>query len=283
MSITFHYKRSAAKLCENGHNAAVAQWIEYWPPKPRVAGSIPASRAKYALNKASFMSNITFPSTVAPDLKAAIESSPARRMVKERLVEGIIDGQLAPGARLVERELCAQLGVSRTPLREALRELENEGLIENVPNKGPIVTVISSEQAADIYASCSALESLVIKQFTERASEEQIQRLAQAITLIDTVYNHYFPRHVLQSKALFYKRLFEGASNDAAKHSLRALHAHVNKWFGKSLEDPARRQQSLNELAQLLHKVRNRDVKGAQDKMTQHLNNSAQAALAVLR
>src|SRR3981189_3520225 len=85
--------------------------------------------------------------------------SPAavRRQVLDELAQSIIAGRLNPGERLVERELIAMMGVSRTVIREALRQLESAGLVEHVPNKGPIVRTLTVEEARDIYAIRSLL------------------------------------------------------------------------------------------------------------------------------
>ena len=95
-------------------------------------------------------------------------AAPLRRQVLDELRQSIIAGRLAPGARLVERELTAMLGVSRTVVREALRQLESEGLISIIPNKGPVVRELTLGEATDIYSIRAVLEGLAARRFVER-------------------------------------------------------------------------------------------------------------------
>src|SRR3970040_1259795 len=87
-------------------------------------------------------------------------AAPLRRQVLEELRRSIIAGRLAPGARLVERQLIAMMGVSRTVIREALRQLESEGLITMIPNKGPAVRELTLQEAKDLYGIRAVLEGL---------------------------------------------------------------------------------------------------------------------------
>src|SRR6202051_2975418 len=85
-------------------------------------------------------------------------AAPLCRQDLHELRPSIIPGPLAPGSRLIERELIAMMGVSRTVIREALRQLESEGLVAIVPNKGPIGRTLTVEEARDIYAIRAVLE-----------------------------------------------------------------------------------------------------------------------------
>ena len=79
-------------------------------------------------------------------------AAPLRRQVLDELRQSIIAGRLAPGSRLIERELIAMMGVSRTVIREALRQMESEGLVANIPNKGPVVRELTLAEAKDLYS-----------------------------------------------------------------------------------------------------------------------------------
>src|SRR6188768_4396301 len=92
-------------------------------------------------------------------------AAPLREQVIGALRAAILDFRLAPGQRLVERELIEQLGVSRTTVREALRELTSEGLVTVVPQKGAVVATPTLEDAIDLYDVRAALESLVVQRF----------------------------------------------------------------------------------------------------------------------
>jgi len=86
-----------------------------------------------------------------PTLEVQKLAAPLRQQVLDGLRQAIIDGRLVPGARLIERELTEMMGVSRTVIREALRQLESEGLIAIIPNKGPVVRELTLAEARDLY------------------------------------------------------------------------------------------------------------------------------------
>ena len=108
-------------------------------------------------------------------------AAPLREQVIAALRQAILDFDLKPGQRLVERELIEQLAVSRTTIREAIRELSAEGLVTVVPQKGAIVAAPSLEDAVDLYEVRASLESLVVQRFVERASDDQVERLPAAV------------------------------------------------------------------------------------------------------
>src|ERR1039457_5022794 len=97
-------------------------------------------------------------------------SGPVREQTVKILREAILNFELRPGQRLVEREFINRLGISRTTFREALRQLSTEGLVTVVARRGARVTVLSTKEAADLYEVRSALEALVITRFVERAT-----------------------------------------------------------------------------------------------------------------
>src|SRR5688572_15421042 len=107
-------------------------------------------------------------------------SAPLRQRVESVLRDAIVSGALAPGQRLTERELTEMTGVSRTLVREALRQLEAERLITVVPNKGPIVRELTTREAKEIYAIRAVLEGLAAREFAAGADDAAMQRLREA-------------------------------------------------------------------------------------------------------
>lgn len=94
-----------------------------------------------------------------PSLKVERRTTTLRELVLEKMRTAILDARFLPGDRLVERTLCEELGVSRTVVREVLRHLEAEGLVDTVPNQGPIVAVLDLDRAAEIYEIRSLLRA----------------------------------------------------------------------------------------------------------------------------
>jgi len=106
-----------------------------------------------------------------------LESKPLRERIADRLRSDIIKGTYKDGERLVEPKLAEMLGISRTPIREALRQLENEGFVEIVPRKGAVVKELTLKDIDDLYAIKANLEGLAAKQATENISEKDIEKL----------------------------------------------------------------------------------------------------------
>jgi DNA-binding GntR family transcriptional regulator len=178
-----------------------------------------------------------------PALRAALPiiqkaAAPLRRQVLEELRQSIIAGRLAPGARLIERELIAMMGVSRTVIREALRQLESEGLIAIIPNKGPVVRELTLDEAKDLYSIRAVLEGLAARLFAENAGNEQVKKLEQALTATGKAYERGVPEEILEAKNRFYDVLFEGAGSETLSSMIGTLHVRIWRWRALGLSHP---------------------------------------------
>ncbi len=206
-----------------------------------------------------------------------------RDMVADRIRDSVISGRFQPGQRLVERELCELTGVSRTSIREALRELVSEGLITSLPNKGPIVSIVSIETAESIYQVRGLLEGLAARLFATRASDSAIRALEHAVNELEHVYRNYSSGAFLSAKARFYEILLEGSGNEIAAAMLRTMHARISLLRATSLSNSARATASMAEIRALLKAIKARDGEGAWRACVEHIENAAEAALKVLR
>ncbi|MFT4468882.1 GntR family transcriptional regulator [Arthrobacter sulfonylureivorans] len=155
-------------------------------------------------------------------------AAPLREQVIHALRAAILDFRLKPGQRLVERELIEQLGVSRTTVREALRELTSEGLVTVVPQKGAIVSAPSLEEARDLYEARAALEAVVVRRFAERASKSQIMKLAAAAeSFAEVAEAGGDAASVLTAKDVFYDVLIDGAGSAVLQQLTEGIQARV--------------------------------------------------------
>ena len=220
---------------------------------------------------------------------AAISKSaaPLRRQVLDELRQSIIAGRLNPGERLVERELIAMMGVSRTVIREALRQLESEGLVAIVPNKGPIVRTLTVEEAHEIYAIRAVLEGLAARLFAELADEAQITRLEQSLCVVEKAYDSGDTESMLETKNNFYEALFEGAKSETLSSMLAILHGRIWRWRGLGLthpnRSPERDRQSLKNLRALLHAIRARDAALAEKILRDEVGKAADEVHRLLK
>src|SRR5690606_28492211 len=112
---------------------------------------------------------------------------------------------------------------------EALRELETEGLISLLPNRGPIVSLLSAEEARSIYEARVALEVLATKLFTERATDLQRAELRSALDLLEEAYAGGTPQAMISAKSEFYRVLLEGSGNEVISQLLRVIHIRVSQ------------------------------------------------------
>ena len=150
-----------------------------------------------------------------------------RQQVIDGLRSCISDLTFKPGDRLIERELCEMLGVSRTLVREALSQLVAEGLVQIIPHKGPIVSVMTGDEARGLYEVRAVLEALAGRQFTERASEPQRVALKEALHELSLIRNMQGQEGImlfLKQKSQFYEVMLEGAANPVLTEMLRLVH-----------------------------------------------------------
>jgi GntR family transcriptional regulator, trigonelline degradation regulator len=214
-------------------------------------------------------------------------AAPLRQQVLEELRQSIIAGRLNPGERLVERELISMMGVSRTVIREALRQLESEGLVAIVPNKGPIVRTLTLEEARDLYAIRAVLEGLAARLFVEQADDRQIALLEKAFAVLETAYESADADKMLEAKNTFYEALFEGAKSATLSAMLGMLHGRIWRWRAMGLTHAnrslKRAQESTNNLRALLHAIRGRDAALAETTIRDEVSKAADEVHRLLR
>jgi DNA-binding GntR family transcriptional regulator len=222
------------------------------------------------------------PLAAQPNFRVEKIAAPLRQSVTESIRYAIALGHFNGGDRLPERSLCEMTGVSRTLVREALRQLESEGLIEVVPNRGPVVTRLSAEQAEGIYQVRIELEGLACQLFAEHASEAQRGALNEAFKKLKKSLKDSDPLARLRAKNHFYDCLVEGSGNQALGDSLRMLNARVMLLRATSLRAPGRTAASLTELVKMMEALAAKDGKRARELAEHHVRNAAKAAIALM-
>ena len=208
--------------------------------------------------------------------------APLRRQVLQLIRQDILNFSLRPNSRLVERELCERYGVSRPVVREALRSLESEGLVQVIPNKGPIVASITVAEARSVYEVRMVLEGLAGKLCAERATDATIMELAAIVERLDERTRLGDMNAVLATKNEFYEALFKGTMNDAIPAMLRSLHARVTLMRALSLRVAGRGEQSRREIHDILDAVRSRDQEAAWTACVTHVSAAERAAMSEL-
>ena len=204
-----------------------------------------------------------------------VRSRPIFEQIADRLRDAIRDGQFQPGEHLVEGNLCELTGASRPSVREALRKLETQGLVENNGRRGLRVTITSQDEAQQIYAVRSALEGLAARLFARTATPEQRDALAVTVTEIEAAGDDV--PALLLAKRHFYDVFLLGAGNMYVDEMLSLVRARIWPMRSKSLTKPGRPAESLREVQALLVAVQAGDEAAAEQAMMAHIRNAAQA------
>jgi DNA-binding GntR family transcriptional regulator len=222
----------------------------------------------------------------SPTVEVQRLAAPLRQQVLDGLRRAIIDGRLAPGARLTERELTEMMRVSRTVIREALRQLESEGLIAIIPNKGPVVRSLTLTEAKDLYQIRAVLEGLAARLFTENADDAQLKKIAQALEVVVNAYASGDAQQVLETKNRFYDALFAGAGSETLSSMLGTLHARIWRWRALGLSHPERSAQrskeSVRNLRAMLAAIKKRDADTAERITREEANRAAAEVMRLL-
>lgn len=212
--------------------------------------------------------------------------APLRHQVLDYVRQAIISGRLAPGARLVERDLIEMMGVSRTVIREALRQLETEGLVATIPNKGPVVRELSAAEAKDLYAIRGALLGLAARFFVQNAGAEDVESLRQALDETIACYEAGDPERILDAKTRFYDVLVAGARSESLSAMLSTLHARIWRWRALGLSHPSRSplrsRESIDGLRAMFAAISGRDATKAEQCAREETDRAAAEVMHLL-
>jgi GntR family transcriptional regulator, trigonelline degradation regulator len=216
-------------------------------------------------------------------LRVGRVAAPLRSQVLVVLRKAILDFHYKPGQRLVERELMDDLGVSRTTIREVLRELAAEGLVASLPQRGMIVVTPSLKEAKELYEVRAAMESLALTGFIARATNEQVAQLRAALNAFEREAGEGGDfRALLKSKDDAYDVVLAGAGNDSVRAIQEGLRARVRALDAASLSVPGRPLEELEELRMIVQAVERRDVEAAVQASAAHVAGASAAGLAAL-
>ncbi|QCI67062.1 GntR family transcriptional regulator [Phreatobacter stygius] len=198
----------------------------------------------------------------------------------EQVWDAIISGRIQPGTRLIERELCDAMGISRASVREVIRRLEAERLVTVEPRRGPTVVTLTPEQASEIYEIRAMLESLVIRRFTERAGLADIATLEAIFAEMTRAAGaEDVPRIVLLVHR-FNDHLLAVAGHGTAGDMLAHLDARISWLRVKAMAVPGRLRTSIDEMGAVLQAVRSGDADAAAALITKTVFNARDAAVA---
>jgi DNA-binding GntR family transcriptional regulator len=221
----------------------------------------------------------------SPNLAVMREAPTLRELTTTKLREAILSLHFKPDQHLVERELCEKTGVSRTSVREALRQLEAEGLVERRGNRGLFVATITSEEAQQVYEVRAALEPEMARLFADRADARDLTALEDAFRDLERAGQKNNVRPYVEAYDRFYDVLLRGSRNDLARRFLRTLRARITflRTITAQRAEPAYRQQTVRLMRQILEAALARNGEQLAQRCRSFVERSAQFADAVLR
>lgn len=194
-----------------------------------------------------------------------------RSRVFQSIRDDILKGKYSEKEELREATLGKELGVSRTPVLEALRQLELEGLVEIVPNKGAYVTGISQKDVHDIYMIRSMLEGLCARWAAEHITPEQLEALEEVILLAEYHVEKGHSAQMTELDGKFHQILYDACESRILEHVLSDFHKYVQLTRRKSVRTEDRARKSIEEHREMLEAIRAKDVERAERLANVHI------------
>ena len=213
---------------------------------------------------------------------------PLRDVVFETLRDAIITQVLKPGERLMEIQLADEMGVSRTPVREAIRKLELEGLVIMVPRKGAYVAGVSMKDIHEVYEVRAALEMLAVSLAAERITDEeldalerQVLRESEAESSEDT--DEHTLDNIVYIDTTFHDIIYQAANNQRLVQFLNILQEQLQRFRAASLSRPGRSKTALEEHKQIIEALSERNGELAAKLAKEHIDNAESAMIFAMQ
>ena len=194
-----------------------------------------------------------------------------RGRVFHKLRDDILSGKYEEHEELKEVAIGEEMGVSRTPVREAFRQLELEGLIQIIPNKGAYVTGITEKDVKDIYMIRSMLEGLCVRWATEHITQEQLEELDEIILLSEYHMDKGHSDQLTELDGRFHQILYEASQSRILDHVLSDFHKYVQLARRTSVKTEERAIKSIGEHNEILNAIKAKDAEKAGNLATIHI------------
>lgn len=207
------------------------------------------------------------------------EFLPLRDVVFNTLRRAILKGELKPGERLMEIALAEKLGVSRTPIREAMRKLELEGLVVMVPRKGAQVANITEKDLNDVLEVRIALENMAIEKACARMTDEEMEEIEEAAKGFQEQIKTGSLEELAQADEDFHEKIYKASGNRRLMQVLNILREQIYRYRIEYLKGEDTRNQLVEEHRQMTRAIRDRDVARAQELSFRHLENQRKAII----
>lgn len=219
------------------------------------------------------------------ELKIPIEIDnyrPLREIVFEALRNAIVERKLEPGERLMEVQLAEAMGVSRTPVREAIRRLELEGFVVMIPRKGAYVAQLSLKDIADAFEIRGALEGLAASLAAERATDEEIEKLELVIARTAECLDSGNRDKAVELDIQFHEVLYQASRNERLTQMISNLREQILRFRTQSLAYPGRLAIAVHEHGLIVDAVAERDPGVARKRAQDHIEAARNALMKLM-
>lgn len=207
---------------------------------------------------------------------------PLRELVCENIRQAIIDGTFSPGERLMEIQLADEMGVSRTPVREAIRKLELEGFVVMIPRRGTYVADISIKDITEIYEVRTSLDILAAGLAAERITDEELATLNGYLLKISQYVASMDMEKIVELDTAFHDVLYTASRNERLSSIINNLREQLTGIRGRSMSYPGRLIETMDEHRNLVDAIAARDVERAQHAARVHIENAEHTLLRSL-
>lgn len=204
---------------------------------------------------------------------------PLREVVCETLREAIRGGVLKPGERLMEIQLAEELGVSRTPVREAIRKLELEGYVIMMPRRGTYVANLSIRDVNEVFEIRTTLDSLASGLAAERITDEELERLERLLVLIGEYIEQNDMDKIVETDMEFHDILYQASRNARLVGIIYNLREQLTRFRSTSMSYPGRLKETLEEHIRIVEAIAQGNVELAQKAAEEHMEKSEQTLL----
>jgi len=201
------------------------------------------------------------------------EYLPLREVVFNTLREAILTGELAPGERLMEIQLADKLGVSRTPVREAIRKLELEGLAIMLPRRGAIVASITISDLQDVLEVRRVLEGLTIELACKRMDAEELEQLKQSAKAFEKAAHANDLTEIAKKDEAFHDVIYKASKNNRLIQILNNLREQMYRYRLEYIKDEAKREILVEEHKMIVEAIEANDVTLAKKALKKHISN----------
>ncbi len=201
------------------------------------------------------------------------EYLPLRDLVFNTLRQAILKGELKPGERLMEIQLAEKLGVSRTPIREAIRKLELEGLVLMIPRRGAEVAKISHKSLQDVLEVRGALEALATDLACQRITEEELEELSKAQENFKKAVESGTEMQIAEADEAYHDIIYNASNNKRLVQMINNLREQMYRYRLEYIKDEAQRGILISEHESILEAIRIRDIIRAKALMKEHIDN----------